>query len=455
MHELEHLATIFRAAVERVDPYKMIVNHVRVDGDRLVVAFDGHRHEVELGRYRRIVVLGAGKASARMAKAVEDILGDRIAGGVVSTKVGHAVPLARVEVVESGHPTPDGNSVAAARRIADLARRADADTLVINLVSGGGSALLCAPLEYTEGDVALRLTLKDKQAVTRALLASGADIGEINCLRKHLSDVKGGRLLRLLAPARSLNLILSDVVGDRLDTIASGLTCPDETTFADALGIVAKYRLRDKVPAEVLRALTLGAEGRIPDTLKAGDPAVAAATNILIGTNLAALLAARDQAAALGYHTAALTASVTGEAREVAKVLFGIARDVRNSDLLVAKPAFIVAGRETVVTLGGAGKGGRNQEMALAFLAELAKDEERGRAIHFLSASTDGSDGPTDAAGAFASAAVLDAARHAGLSIADALGDNDSYPFFDAIGRLLKTGPTMTNVCDLHMMIVV
>jgi len=454
MQEFSHLTAMFQAALNRVDPYKMIVNHLRLDGNQLVVAFDGQRHEVDLGRYDRILVLGAGKASARMAKAVEAILGDRISGGLLVVKYGHGEDLTRIEVIEAGHPTPDGNSVEAARRITQLACEADERTLILNLISGGGSALLCSPLIHEDSELSLHLTLDDKQGMTRALLACGADIREINCLRKHLSGVKGGRLLRLMAPARSLNLILSDVVGDRLDTIASGLTCPDESSFADALAIIEKYRLRDRSPAAALRVLDLGAEGRIPDTLKGGDPATELATNILIGTNLAALLAAADTAKGLGYNVAPLTSALTGEAREVAKMLFGIARDVRKCNLLVAKPALVIAGGETTVTLTGGGKGGRNQEMALAFLAELARDEEGGRGIFFLSASTDGSDGPTDAAGAFASTAVLDLARLAALSIPASLRDNDSYHFFDAIGQLLKTGPTMTNVCDLHMVLI-
>ena len=452
MPERDHLTAIFQAALERVDPYRMIVEHVRLEGATLVVAFEGQRHAVDLDRYDRVLVLGAGKASVPMARGVEAVLGDRIGGGLVVVKYGHGGPLARIEVLEAGHPTPDHNSVEGARRIAELAGQADERTLILNLVSGGGSALLCAPLVDPGASVAL--TLADKQAVTRALLACGADIGEVNCLRKHLSGVKGGRLLRLMAPARSLNLILSDVVGDRLDTIASGLTCADPTTFADALAIVAKYDLAQKSPAAVLRALELGAAGAIADTPKAGDPATLATTSILIGTNLAALLAARTKAAALGYNTAALTCALTGEAREVAKVLYGIARDVRDRDLLVARPAVIMAGGETTVTLTGPGKGGRNQEMALAFLAEMAKDEQGGRGIHFLSASTDGSDGPTDAAGAFASAALLERAGQASLSLGGALRANDSYTFFEAVGGLLKTGPTMTNVCDLHMILV-
>lgn len=454
MREFEHLSRMFSAALERVDPYKMIVNHVRVEGSRLLVSFEDERHEVDLDAYRRILVLGAGKASARMGLALEEILGDRIDQGLVSVKYGHAEPLRRIEVVESGHPTPDEQGVGAARRIADLVREADEKTLILNLVSGGGSALLPCPISLDLPEGPLSLTLADKQDMTRALLACGADIGEINCIRKHISGVKGGRLLQLMRPARSLNFILSDVVGDRLDTIASGLTSHDDTTFEEAMAIIEKYQLQDKAPPGVLRTLSLGVQGRIEETPKFGDPATDLATNILIGSNQAALTAACETARSLGYNTSALTCALTGESREAAKFLWGIARDVRKSELLVKKPACVIAGGETVVTLKGQGKGGRNQEMALAFLAELARDELKGADIHFLSASTDGTDGPTDAAGAFASAEVAAQARQAGLSIDAALRDNDSYHFFERIDRLLKTGPTMTNVCDLHMVIV-
>ena len=229
---------------------------------------------------------------------------------------------------------------------------------------------MCAPLVDAAAGVAL--SLDDKQQVTNALLASGADIDEINCVRKHLSAIKGGRLLRLMAPARSLNFILSDVVGDRLDTIASGLTSTDPTTFAQALAILDAYHLTDKVPAAALHALRQGAAGHLNETLKPGEPEVALASNILIGTNRAALLAACDTARSLGYNVAALTSSLSGEARQIAKMLYGIARDVSDGDLLVKKPAMLIAGGETVVTLSGQGKGGRNQDMALALLAVLA-----------------------------------------------------------------------------------
>jgi len=370
----------------------------------------------------------------------------------VVVKYGHADDLRRIEVIEAGHPIPDANGVGAARRIADLARRADDRTLVLTLLSGGASALLCAPLD--DPRLPTPLTLDDKQAVTRALLACGADIGEINCVRKHLSAVKGGRLAQAIAPAPSLTLILSDVIGDRLDTIASGPTVPDESSFADALAVIDKYRLRDDLPRTVVRALELGRRGMLPETLKATDPVAGLAASTIIGNNRAAVQAAGDHARALGFTCTTLAGGLTGEARAAARTLFAIARDARERAVPGDRPTLIVAGGETVVTVTGTGKGGRNQEMALAFLAEMAGDDRRGRGIFFLSAATDGTDGPTDAAGAFAATAVLDRARQAGLSIDGALRDNNAYEFFDRIGFLLRTGPTRTNVCDLHLIIV-
>jgi len=444
------LDAIFRAALERVDPYRMIVDHLRREGRRLVVSVEGQRLDLDLDLYDRVLVLGAGKAAAPMARGVEQVLGDRIEGGLVVTKYGHGEPLTRIELVEAGHPTPDSNGVAAARRIAALAEAACARTLVLILISGGGSALLCAPSE--EGEP--RVTLDDKQAVTAALLASGAEIGAINCVRKHLSALKGGGLLRRLAPARSLALILSDVVGDRLDVIASGLTAPDPTSFAAALAVLDSYRLRDRVPKAVRRRLERGADGQLPETVKPDDPRLALATNCLIGTNRAALTAACAEAERRGYRPLPLTSTLTGEAREVAKALFAIARDVRDHSLLAVPPVCLVAGGETTVTLTGSGLGGRNQELALAFLAEMERDPRRGEGISLLSAATDGGDGPTDAAGAYAATEVLDRARAGGLSTVDALRAHDSYRFFEAVGGLLKTGPTRTNVCDLQMILI-
>lgn len=450
----QHLEAIFRAGLRQVDPYRMVTEHLRLEGSRLRVASEEHPEELDLDAFERILVIGAGKASATMARAVEDLLGDRLEGGLVAVKYGHTDHLARVEILEAGHPVPDDNGVTAARRIAALADQADARTLVIALISGGGSALLPMPLEYTDQGQTRSLGLADKQTVTRDLLACGADIREINCVRKHLSGLKGGRLLARLAPARSLNLILSDVVGDDLGSIASGMTTFDASTFAEAAGILERYGITRQVPEAVRRILALGREGRLPETLKPDEFDPARVTHHIIGSNRAALLAAAAHARELGYGVAALTSRITGEAREVARFLAGIARDTARHDLLAEKPACIISGGEPVVTLKGLGKGGRNQEMALAFLEDFAREPAEMAGIAFLAAATDGGDGPTDAAGAFADRDLLDAARAQGLSARAYLADNDAYNFYAALGGLLKTGPTNTNVCDLHILLV-
>ncbi|WP_198962829.1 glycerate kinase type-2 family protein [Mangrovitalea sediminis] len=462
----QHLDQIFRAALARVDPFRMIADHVRLDGSRLLVELEGERHKVDLNDYRRLLILGAGKASAPMVRAFEQILGDRIDGGLVCVKYGHAEPTRRVEIVEAGHPVPDANGEAAAKRIAGLAQAADSETLVITCMSGGGSALLPSPLQRQDGS---GLTLEDKQQTTRALLSCGADITEINCLRKHLSGLKGGRFVQMLSPARSLNFILSDVIGDDLGSIASGITSADETTFADALAVIDRYGLRNAVPAVVVEMLEAGVAGKVSESAKPGDPALARAENFLIGTNRQALLAAAGKARELGYHVIPLTAQMAGEARHVARTLADIGRDMACSDMLSPKPACLLVGGETVVTLQGEGKGegrgerqgegkgGRNQEMALAFLQAMTawKDAERER-VHFLAASTDGNDGPTDAAGGFADRLALEGAGTAARkAIAQVLARHDSYHFLGGVGALYKTGPTNTNVGDLQMLLVV
>ncbi len=447
--EYGHLREIAAAALRRVDPAPMLRERVAVRGGVLTVSGGAEPVRIDLQPYRRILVLGAGKASARMAQALEEILGDRLEGGILAVKAGTALPLRRIRQIAAGHPLPDAGSVQAGREIAALADAGDERTLFINLVSGGGSALLAAPLEP--------VSLEDKQAATRLLLACGATIQEFNCVRKHLSAVKGGRLAQRMHPAASLNLILSDVVGDRLDSIASGLTAPDPTTWQDALEIVSRYGLADRLPERVRAVLQAGVAGRIPDTPKAGDSAFERVRNVLIGTNRAALQAARGRAEELGYRAELLSSRVTGEAREVARVYFAIGRE-RADGGPGARPACLLAGGETTVTLRGDGRGGRNQEMALAFLAAMAEESasEGGAspALFFLSAATDGIDGPTDAAGAFAGPQVLEAARAAGLDPRAYLARNDSYAFFERIGRLLQTGPTHTNVGDIQVLLV-
>ena len=445
----EVLERIYRAGLDPVRPDRLIRNGVTVSGRTLRVAgWDG---QVDLDTVRRIVVIGAGKASASMALTLEDLLGDRIAGGTIATKAGHGEPLARIEVIESGHPVPDEESRRAARAVARHCRDADAGTLVIGLISGGGSALLAAPLETGGGQPGL--DLDDKKRVTELLLACGATIQEMNCVRKHLSQVKGGRLAALIHPARSLNLILSDVTGDRLDTIASGLTAADATTYADALAITDRYGVTASLPAPARRVLEAGRDGRLPETPKPGAAELAGVHNVLLGSNLAALDAARNEAQALGWPTLALSSQIVGEAREVAKVYLAIGSDVARHGVAASAPCCVIGGGETTVTLRGDGAGGRSQEMALAFLTESADHPERHR-LHFLAASTDGTDGPTDATGAFADPAVYDAARSLGLSPRQYLDRNDSYTFFDRAGGLLRTGPTRTNVGALQVLLI-
>ncbi len=440
-----HLERIFAAGVEKVKPRRLVTEYVRLSGRTLTLPGT----EIDLAGIERIVVYGAGKASASMALGLEEAMGGRITRGIVSVKRGHTEKLDLIELVEAGHPLPDENSLKAGRVIGELVREADGKTLLMGLISGGGSALLVDP--FSSGDT--RLTFEDITRTTDALLRSGADIREMNCVRKHLSNIKGGRLAAAGYPALRVNLILSDVVGDGLDDIASGLTTHDTTTWADALGVVERYGLHDKIPENVLGLLRAGVNGAAEETPKEGDERLAGIINILLGTNATALHASCEKARELGYDTVALSSQITGEAREVAKVLAGIARDTGKKCFMGRKPVCVLWGGETTVTVRGAGKGGRNQELALAFLRELdlGKREEN---IYLLSASTDGNDGPTDAAGAFASARVLKEADALGLDIDRFLQSNDSYTFFEKSGGLLKTGPTNTNVCDLQILIV-
>ncbi|MBN2050181.1 MAG: glycerate kinase [Spirochaetales bacterium] len=447
----KHLTEIFTAGVERVDPCRMIRSLVALKGDLLTVALPEQPVSFDLSAYRRVLVLGAGKATARMARALEAVLGDRIDGGLISVKYDHTENLRRIETIEAGHPLPDENSVRAGEALAALAAEADRGTLVINLISGGGSALLSLP--WSEGTH--HLTLEEKQETTRQLLGCGATIQEINCVRKHLSGIKGGRLAELIHPATCLNLILSDVVGDRLDSIASGLTVADETTFQDAKRIMEKYRIWDTAPTTVREIISFGAAGKIRETPKAGEDVFRGMTNMLIGTNRSALLAAAEKAENLGYNTLILSSRIIGEAREIAQFYHALAAEIAAFDSPVKKPACLIGGGETTVTLKGSGKGGRNQEMALSFLNSLSTRSPGAEGCFFLSAGTDGTDGPTDAAGAFADQELAEKWITLGLDLQASLDNNDAYNFFKPLGGLLITGPTNTNVCDLQVLLVI
>jgi len=429
---------IFRAALRAVDPAEVVRRSVDVEGEMLWakgVPFD-------LSQRSKIYVVGAGKAGAPMAAALEEILGDRISAGLVSVKEGYLGETKRIELKEAGHPVPDEAGLRAAKAILELAAGAGGEDLVIVLLSGGGSALLPCPAEG--------VTLAEKQELTQLLLSSGANIREINAVRKHLSRIKGGRLAQATFPARLLALILSDVVGDPVDAIASGPTAPDPTTFADALAVLEKYRLRNKVPASILKHLQTGLEGLLPETPKLDDPLFQQVTNLVIGSNLSALLAAKERAEGLGFHALILSSSIEGEAREVAKVHGAIAREVRRTGNPIPPPACVISGGETAVTVRGKGLGGRNQEFVLAAALEI---EGLPKTVIF-SAGTDGTDGPTAAAGAVADGETVQRARALDLAPAEFLADNNSYGFFERLQDLVVTGPTNTNVMDLQLILV-
>jgi len=360
------------------------------------------------------------------------------------TKYGHCggEPLAGVDLVEAGHPVPDENGVAAAGKALDLLRKAGRETLVVCLISGGGSALFVSPMEG--------LSLADKQQTTRILLRGGADIMELNTVRKHLSRVKAGRLAEAARPARVVSLILSDVIGDPVGFIASGPTAPDTTTWAEALDIVTRYDGAGEMPRRVMQILRSGAGGRIPDTPKQDDPLFDRVENILIGSNRIAAEAARAKALAMGYEPVLLTTELQGEAREAAGRLCRRALESQSRLASDRRRFCLIAGGETTVTVRGKGLGGRNTEMALAFALAIAGT----RGITFLSAGTDGTDGPTDAAGAIVDGRTVPDARALGLDPRAYLDDNDSYRFFEQAGGLLKTGPTGTNVMDLQIILI-
>ncbi|MEW6227037.1 MAG: glycerate kinase [Bacillota bacterium] len=428
---------IFRRALEAVDPYVAVKAHLYRDRDLLRVG--GRTYD--LRKIQRVLVVGAGKASGRMALAVEEILGDRVSAGLVNVKYGHTDALRMVRLREAGHPIPDQAGLEGAREILDLVKTAGRDDIVLCLISGGGSSLLPLPCPG--------ISLSAKQETTQVLLACGATIHETNAVRKHISLTKGGGLARAAAPARVISLILSDVIGDDLDVIASGPTVPDTSTFAAALDVLKRYGVVDRVPGPVLLHLEAGARGDAPETPKPGDPAFTNVANVIVASNAIAVEAAAREAAARGYRPLVLSSFVQGEAREVGRVFAAIAREICASGRPIERPACIVAGGETTVTLKGNGAGGRSQELALAAAIDMDGLEE---AI-LLAAGTDGTDGPTDAAGAIVDGKTLSKARQAGLSARSYLANNDSYHFFKRLGCLVMTGPTRTNVMDVVLLL--
>lgn len=438
--EKDQLLRSFRAAVEAVDPARLVTSALRVEGDAVVLDVPGVRAAMPLSSLWKIYLVGAGKAGRAMGEAALAAVGKRVAGGVIAVPRGAEGQSGPVRFAAAGHPVPDIFSLTAAREILSLLEHAREGDLVIGLVSGGGSAMLSAPVPG--------ITLEEKAETFRLLLRAGADIASFNTVRKHLSEVKGGLLARAAQPAITWALLLSDVPGDDPSVIASGPFSPDPTTYADAIGVFERYGIYYAVPSPVRRHLAEGAAGTLPETPKPDDPAFLGTTTALVGTNRTAMDAAALRL--VRKRGAGPTAIVLlpdflcGEARECARSFCARLRKAAEA-LSPGHAIAIIAGGETTVDVRGSGKGGRNQEFALAAAVELAGEE----AMAVLAAGTDGIDGPTDAAGAYADGTTVARASSLGLDPGAHLENNDAYPFFDALGDLLVTGPTGTNVADL------
>lgn len=423
--------TIFQAALDAAHAGNAVRAHLSLHSG-ILKAGD---HRFPLQAFDRVFLISVGKAAVEMAGAVETIMGSRLIAGLAITKHGHAKSrLRKIPILEAGHPIPDAAGIQAARQVRELLRELNARDLLIVTVSGGASALLSAPAEP--------ITLAAKQKTTGLLLRAGADIFQLNAVRKHLSFLKGGRLAALAYPATVLSLLLSDVIGDPLDVIGSGPTAPDPTTFAEAIQVLEKFKVIARTPKVVLDLLRKGTRGEIAETPEPGDPLFENVYNIVAGSNALALKAAARQARALGYRPRILSSTVSGEAREVARTHAAMLREVSH-------PTCLLAGGETTVAVKGKGKGGRNQEFALAAAIEM----DRLPGVLVLCAGTDGTDGPTDAAGAIATGKSIARAKRLGLDPAKYLANNDSYTFFSKLDDLVKTGPTGTNVMDIEILL--
>lgn len=425
-------------AVNAADPKKIMKSKISLKDSVLRVDC----YSFELKNFKNIYVIGGGKASGSMAEALEEIVGKHITFGLVNVPRGSKHKTSIVKVHEASHPVPDEAGVEGTIRMMEIAEKADKEDLIICLISGGGSSL--TPLPRGE------ITIADKRKITEELLKCGANINEINTIRKHISEFKGGWLAKKAFPATVLNLILSDVLGDPLDFIASGPTVPDSTTFSDAIKVLKKYGLWEKAPESVRKVLLEGERGLIPETPKAHDEAFKKVFNVVIGNNRYSSMAACEDLKSKGLNTILLTALLEGEAKYAGTMLASVAREVTTSGNPVKKPASVVAGGETTVTVLGKGLGGRNQELTLA--AALKLRDLDGAVV--ASISTDGVDGPTDAAGALADGKTLAKAEKMRLEAEEYLAENDSYNFFSKIGDLIFTGPTGTNVNDISVIVV-
>jgi len=428
------------AALEAADPKKIIKSKVTVKANTLRIG----QHKFNLQKFNHVYVVGGGKASGKMAEALESIFGNRISSGIVNVPYDSGPYKTRkIKLQEASHPIPDADGMKGVEKMLDLVSHAEKNDLVICLISGGGSSLMPLPRG--------KITLDDKRQVTDALLKSGATINEVNTVRKHISAFKGGWLAKRAYPATIINLILSDVIGDPLDFIASGPTVPDSTTFSDAVEILRRYGLWEKMPRSVKAVLSDGLKGLISETPKKGDRVFRKVYNVVVGNNRSATLAACSRLQKAGLRSLLLTSFLEGEARHVGVVLASIAKEVEASGNPLPKPCGIVAGGETTVTVVGNGKGGRNQEIALSAAQKISGMD----GVVIASLSTDGIDGPTDAAGALVDGKTITRAQEQKLNAKSFLAKNDSYSFFSKLNDLIFTGLTGTNVNDISVIVAI
>ncbi|MBN2442256.1 MAG: glycerate kinase [Spirochaetales bacterium] len=434
--------TIMQAALQAGDPAACIRNHLSLNGNELILKPDEARFP--LSSSGEMIVVGAGKATALMAQALEDMTSDLQIPlkGLISVKPGHTAPLKHISTIEASHPVPDARGGEAAQKIIQLLHNAGENDIVISLFSGGGSALLSLPVPG--------ISLEDMGKTTEILLGCGAEIAEMNAVRKHISRVKGGNLMRIAYPAFVINLLLSDVLGNKVDVIASGPFVPDDSTFRDARKVCEKYHILDRIPHSVRNHLLKGAAGEVEETPKANDPIFKRNFTRIIGSNSQALFSAKQKAEELGFRTLILSSRIKGEAREFGKTLAGIAREITESGHPVTPPGCIISGGETTVTLTGNGKGGRNQECVLSAVKEISGLK---RSLIYCM-GTDGTDGPTDAAGAYCTGETYEEGIKKGLESTEYLLRNDSYHYFKKSGHLITTGPTGTNLMDISLILV-
>ena len=429
---------ILKAALKAVDPYILIKEQVIRSGN--ILSFSGDM-QLDLSQFKRVFVCGAGKGTAPMARAMEEVLGDHLNGGNIIVKYDHLDTLKKINIFEAGHPVPDENTLTGTKKLLNSLEDLNETDCVFVLLTGGGSALMES---LPQG-----ITLQDLQNLSSVLLECGANIHEINCIRKHISLIKGGQLARKIHPARCVTLALSDVIGDSLSVIASGPSSPDPTTFEDALAIIERFDIRKKIPVVILRYLEQGSKGKHPDTPKSDDVIFENVVNLVIGNNRLALKTAETKAKSFDFNTLILTSLLEGEAREIARVISSIIREIQSTQIPLKKPACVLLGGEPTVQISGTGKGGRNQELALAVACTNIQEP-----FIFVSCGTDGTDGPTDAAGAVVDETTLKRAVSAGLNSGEFLANNDAYNFFKPLNDLLMLGPTGTNVMDIIFILV-